>query len=104
MARHHSVLYINFVSLFLCYFVVSVSCENRALETTSYLYDAIRRIAFPTSPKLDEDQTDVDNRFILMMPGKVLNYFDYYPGPEYTDFIQVCTIIKVYIAWLVVWV
>ena len=96
MARHCSVLYINFVSLLLCYFIVSVSCaDNKALETASYLYDTIRRIAFPASPKLDEDQTNVDSRFILMMPGKVLNYDDYNPGPEYIEFVQVSTTIKV---------
>ena len=88
---------IVFVALLLCFSVCSDTSEpekspaERAQETTSYLYDAIRRMAFPSSPILDEDQKNVDNRFILMMPGKVLNYHDYFPGKEYTDFIQVCT-------------
>lgn len=67
--------------------------ENAAIEqgrtTTSALYDLIRSIAFPESPTLDVNQHNLDNRFILLMPGKVLNYFDYYPGREYTKFIQV---------------
>ncbi len=53
------------------------------------LYATIRAIAFPKSPQLDEYATNVDTRFILMVPGKVLNYFDYHPGPDYTNFIQV---------------
>ena len=64
---------------------------QRAQKTTSTLYDAIRKIAFPASPKLDDNKRHEDNRFILMMPGKVLNYHDYFPGKEYTDFIQVST-------------
>lgn len=62
--------------------------EN-ARKTTAALYDLIRGIAFPQSPTLDTQATNENNRFILLMPGKVLNYFDYYPGREYTKFIQV---------------
>ena len=48
----------------------------------SDLYQVLRNIAFPTSPYSFSDTTH--NRFILMSPGKVLNYFDYYPGDQYT--------------------
>ena len=65
---------------------------DSAKKTTAALYDLIRSIAFPESPTLD-NQRDEDNRFILLMPGKVLNYFDYYPGREYTKFIQVCVLL-----------
>ena len=98
MAKLYCVL--NCVALILCYFSCFIACQsqtNHAQETASYLYDAIRKVAFPQSPKLDEDQPNVDNRFILMMPGKVLNYFDYYPGQEYTELIQVCATMKVYL-------
>ena len=64
--------------------------EN-ARKTTAALYDLLRGIAFPQSPTLDTQATNENNRFILLMPGKVLNYFDYYPGREYTKFIQVFT-------------
>ena len=53
------------------------------------LYATIRAIAFPRSPELDEYESNVDNRFVLMLPGKILNYFDYFPGPDYMKFIQV---------------
>ena len=48
----------------------------------SDLYQVLRNIAFPTSPYSFSDTTH--NRFILVSPGKVLNYFDYYPGDLYT--------------------
>ena len=44
------------------------------------LYVVIRNIAFPKSP-LTDDVTS--NRFVMSSPGKVLNYWDYYPGPDY---------------------
>ncbi len=62
--------------------------SDAAFETTRNLYTAIRNVAFPEHKLSDE--TGVENRFILLMPGKVLNYFDYFPGKDYTDFILVC--------------
>ena len=62
---------------------------NRAEQMAQNLYKTIRAIAFPISPELVESTTNVDTRFILMMPGKILNYFDYHPGPDYTKFVQV---------------
>ena len=62
-------------------------------QNTAALYNLIRSIAFPESPTLD-DSPNLESRFILLMPGKVLNYFDYYPGREYTKFIQVSSILR----------
>ena len=70
----------------------ATDAENKAFETTRNLYTAIRNIAFPEHEL--SDQTGVEDRFILLMPGKVLNYFDYYPGRDYTDFILVSIIIS----------
>lgn len=61
--------------------------EERASDITSGLYMTLRDIAFPNH-KLS-DPKPVDSRFLMLMPGKVLNYFDYYPGGDYTSFIQV---------------
>lgn len=61
--------------------------EDRAFQITSGLYTTLRNVAFPNH-KLS-DNTAVESRFLMLMPGKVLNYFDYYPGREYTNFIQV---------------
>ena len=61
--------------------------QEKALDITTGLYLTMRNIAYPDH-KINDDK-NVDSRFLLLMPGKVLNYFDYYPGTEYTNFIQV---------------
>ena len=55
---------------------------ERACQIFTNLYLTLRDVAFPKSPYSDSDT--VHNRFILMTPGKVLNYDDYYPGNLYT--------------------
>ena len=61
--------------------------QKRALEQARGLYITLRNVAFPQDPLTNDGH--LENRFLLLMPGKVLNYFDYYPGKEYTTFIQV---------------
>ena len=63
------------------------AAADNSLEIIRGLYTTIRNIAFPSTPLDAED--GVTTRFLLLSPGKVLNYFDYYPGQEYTNFIQV---------------
>ena len=85
-----TVLTIVAVLLF-CLSFHPVECQNKAQiaeRSASGLYDTIRRIAFPKSPELNQDVKS-DSRFILMMPGKILNYQDYHPGKEYMEFVQV---------------
>ncbi len=62
--------------------------RRRAASIANELYGTLRNVAFPsgTNPR-----TEIENRFLMLMPGKVLNYFDYFPGKEYTKFIQVIT-------------
>ena len=56
---------------------------ERSRRILSDLYQVLRNTAFPKSPYSVSSTTH--NRFILMSPGKVLNYFDYYPGDQYTE-------------------
>lgn len=63
------------------------NAADNSQEITRGLYTIVRNIAFPAQPLDAED--GVTTRFLLLAPGKVLNYFDYYPGKEYTNFIQV---------------
>ena len=46
------------------------------------MYITLRNLVFPQSPITS---SKVFNRFVLMMPGKVLNYWDYYPGKDYEE-------------------
>ena len=55
---------------------------DRIRTISANLYLKLRSVAFPESPYSASEVTH--NRFVLMSPGKVLNYYDYYPGDEYT--------------------
>ena len=70
----------------------STDLANKAKESagtmTRRLYVTLRNIAFPEHPLTDRTK-NLETRFLLLMPGKVLNYFDYFPGKEYTRFLQV---------------
>lgn len=57
------------------------AADNSAKILTD-LYVTLRNIVFPKSP-LSNDITY--NRFVLLSPGKVLNYWNYYPGPDYEE-------------------
>ena len=49
-----------------------------ATVTLSLLYATIRSVALPQS-----DTNTYTQRLVMLMPGKVLNYYDYYPGKSY---------------------
>ena len=63
----------------------SDSPAAKAGRSVSGLYETIRRIAFPSSPELRAGSTKADGRFILLMPGKILNFNDYHPGLKYLE-------------------
>lgn len=54
---------------------------KKSSDILADLYTTLRNIAFPKSPYSTGGTTQ--NRFVFMSPGKVLNYYDYYPGDEY---------------------
>ena len=58
---------------------------DKSSQILADLYLTMRTIAFPKSP-YGSDTTH--NRFVLMSPGKVLNYYDYYPGDAYSASIK----------------
>ena len=61
--------------------------NTKANDIANQLYGTLKNIAFPTGNAVSSGI--IENRFLLLMPGKVLNYFDYFPGKEYTKFILV---------------
>ena len=61
--------------------------KTNAGEVTADLYLTLRSIAYPDYEVTDS--TSLDGRFIMLTPGKILNFLDYYPGPEYTQFVNV---------------
>ena len=78
-----------FVALLFCSTCSSVATQqpaanaHNAERSVDGLYQTIRKIAFPASPDLRAGNTRADGRFILLMPGKILNFNDYHPGLKY---------------------
>ena len=48
------------------------------------LYDAVHAFALPET----DPSEAVSQRFVMQIPGKVLNPKDYYPGKEYEDYLR----------------
>ena len=57
------------------------AAAKHAAKILTDLYLTLRNIVFPKSPLTPDSVTA--NRFVLMSPGKVLNYWDYYPGEDF---------------------
>ena len=47
------------------------------------LYTTLTNVAFPKPPSAASDVTSY--HFVLLSPGKVLNYWNCYPGAEYKE-------------------
>ena len=55
----------------------------KSKNTVARLYTTIRNVALPP-PSEDASEDDiVTSRLVLLVPGKVLNYYDYFPGDRY---------------------
>ena len=54
-------------------------------ENQIKLYDELRQFSLPD---LDYDSNNLQHRFILQVPGKVLNPTDFYPGQAYIDYLN----------------
>ena len=79
-----------FVALLFCSTCNSAAAQQPAANaggaelSVAGLYQTIRKVAFPASPDLRAaGSTRADGRFILLMPGKILNFNDYHPGLKY---------------------
>jgi len=81
-------LMIVIAALLIKYVCAKNSREKRTESSAKIiagLYMTLKNIAFLTSPV---ENGIVQNRFVLLSPGQVLNYWDYYPGEEYEESIR----------------
>lgn len=56
--------------------------EKNSAKILTDLYVTFRNIVFPKSPL---SNAVTYNRFVLLFPGKILNYWNYYPGGDYEE-------------------
>jgi hypothetical protein len=52
-------------------------------NTLANLYAVIRSVALPPPSADATGNEPVTQRLVLLLPGKVLNYYDYFPGDAY---------------------
>lgn len=50
-------------------------------NTLARLYATIRNVAFPPGPAIVENE-HISHRLVMLLPGKILHYYDYFPGDE----------------------
>ena len=62
--------------------VVENELDN-SKETLAKLYSLIRSVALPPPSEDATGSEAVTQRLVLLLPGKVLNYYDYFPGDAY---------------------
>lgn len=56
---------------------------GKSQETLSKLYTTIRNVALPPTSDSVSGNELVTERLLLLLPGKVLSYYDYFPGNAY---------------------
>lgn len=54
-----------------------------AKDNLAKLYSVIRDVALPPANETATGDEPVNQRLVLLLPGKVLSYNDYFPGDEY---------------------
>lgn len=50
-------------------------------DTLARLYATIRNVALPSDPAVVENDPN-SHRLVMLLPGKILHYYDYFPGDE----------------------
>ena len=57
--------------------------EQKSTDTLAKLYATIRSVALPDPREDATGNEPISQRLVLLLPGKVLNYYDYFPGNAY---------------------
>ena len=61
----------------------TTAAAQKAKRNLALLYTVIRDVALPPVNDSATGDEPVDQRLVLLLPGKVLSYNDYFPGDEY---------------------
>ena len=67
---------------------VQDDAQRHSTETLANLYTVIKNVALPP-PSADATGSEpTQQRLVLLMPGKVLSYYDYFPGDAYEAYLE----------------
>lgn len=59
------------------------AAQERSTQTLAKMYTVIRNVALPPTSAEETGNEPITQRFLMLLPGKVLNYYDYFPGNTY---------------------
>lgn len=64
------------------------AAEQHSSETLANLYNVIRNVALPPPSATSTSIDETHQRLLLLLPGKVPSYYDYFPGDAYEAYIE----------------
>ncbi len=64
------------------------AAEQHSTKTLAQLYTVIRNVALPPTSAEETGKEPITQRFLMLLPGKVLNYYDYFPGDTYESALE----------------
>ena len=62
--------------------------DKKSRDTLAGLYTVIRNVALPPTSNKANGNEPLEQRLLLLIPGKVLSYNDYFPGNEYETYLE----------------
>ena len=64
------------------------AAAKNSKETLARLYETIRSVALPPPSADATGNEPTEQRLVMLMPGKVLSYYDYFPGDSYEAYLE----------------
>ena len=64
------------------------AAKEHSTNTLADLYTVIKNVALPPPSADATGREPTDQRLVMLIPGKVPNYYDYFPGDAYEAYIE----------------
>ena len=67
---------------------VENNVAGNSKQTLAKLYEVIRNVALPPPSTDATGNEPTEQRLVMLVPGKVLSYYDYFPGDAYEAYLE----------------
>ena len=64
------------------------NAAGNSQQTLAKLYEVIRNVALPPRSADATGNELTEQRLVMLLPGKVLSYYDYFPGDAYEAYLE----------------
>ena len=64
------------------------NAAGNSQQTLAKLYEIIRNVALPPTSADATGNEPTEQRLVMLLPGKVLSYYDYFPGDAYEAYLE----------------